>query len=924
MNNIPSGTVTFLFTDIEGSTQLWEQYPEAMKPALARHDAILREAIESDHGHLIKTTGDGVHAVFSTAIDAARASLSAQRDLQSPTPDPSSPQIKVRMGLHTGEAEARAGDYFGPVLNRAARLMSIAYGGQIVLSGAAADILRDQLADGMTLLDLGEHRLKDLARPERVFQLNQPGLPAEFPPLRSLDSFPNNLPVQLTRFIGREREIAEAKERFSTERLLTLIGPGGTGKTRLALQIGADLLPTFVDGVWLADLASITDPARVSPTIASIFGLRDLLGVGLLDQLIDYLRAKHLLLILDNCEHLVETCAQLAEQLLQACPQLEVIASSREALGISGETVYRVPSLSLPAPTQATTQTLLECEAAQLFVERAAAAQSHFALTDRNATSIAQICQRLDGIPLALELAAARVSVFSPEQIAARLDDRFKLLTGGSRTALPRQQTLRALIDWSYDLLIEPERDLFQRLSVFAGGWTFEAAESVCRDLDVLDLLPQLINKSLVAVDESEGEARYRLLETVRQYARDKLFESGRVADVRQHHLDYFVGLAEEGQTEFFGPGMLIWLKRGNAETDNLRAALEWALESQPETALRLASPLANLLSLRSQMSEARTWCQAALSRAEALPPVEGEAARARASARADVLSAMAWAAITQGDHRAGLAAAQESASLAREFGDTRRLAQVLQTLSLAATFLGELPLADSSAKESEAISRQMGYNAELAMTLTALAQNTFVRGGDPVRAQVYMNEAVALAQASGSPWVTSYLEMIRGMQAFQRGDVAQGRESAARLTAYYAELGDRRMFHSVRSEQAHGLRRYGELDEALGIYRETILGWQELGHRAAVAHQLECIASILAQRGEGGRAAMLLGAAEVLREACGSPMTLTERPEYDQAVADLRTQLDGSALDSAWAGGRKMTMDEAIHVALEADSVAP
>ena len=398
--DLPAGTVTFLFTDIEGSTKLWEQYPEAMKTALARHDEILRQTIEEHRGHIIKTTGDGVHAAFGTALDGVSAALNAQQAFYAAKWNEINPHhVKIRIGLHTGEAEARAGDYYGPTLNRAARLMSVGHGGQILLSTITADLVRDQLPNGASIRDLGEHRLKDLVRSEHVYQLTHPNLPADFPPIKSLDSYPNNLPIQLTSFIGREHELAEVKKRFASARLLTLIGPGGTGKTRLSLQIGAELLPAFADGVWLVELAPLADPSLIMQTIASVLGLREQLGMSLNELLIDFLRAKNLLLIIDNCEHLVESCAQLADQLLHACANIKIVASSREALGISGETVYRVPSLSLPNPDEVTREALTQSESAQLFIERATAANPKFNISDKNASFVAQICRRLDGIP---------------------------------------------------------------------------------------------------------------------------------------------------------------------------------------------------------------------------------------------------------------------------------------------------------------------------------------------------------------------------------------------------------------------------------------------------------------------------------------------------------------------------------------------
>ncbi|MEP7357510.1 MAG: adenylate/guanylate cyclase domain-containing protein, partial [Anaerolineales bacterium] len=561
--HFPTGTVTFLFTDIEGSSQLWEQHPAAMGAALARHDALLQEVIAARGGHVFKMSGDGLHAAFAQASEAVAAALACQLVLNS-TGWPGLPRpLAVRMSLHTGEAELRGGDYFGTTVNRVARLMALATGGQIVLSTAATELVRDQLPPGATLQDLGEHRLKDLVRPEHIYQLNSPDLPTNFPPLRALEVLPHNLPLQLTSFIGRERELAEVSRMLATTRLLTLTGPGGTGKTRLALQTATEVLETWPQGAWLVELAPLTDSALLPQAVATVLGVREQPGRPLLDALLDYLRLKQLLLLLDNCEHVISASAQLASRLLGACPQLKIVATSREALSVSGEAAYRVPSLALADVSTATPDALAESAAVRLFVERAQAVQPRFQLTDHNLLAVAQICQRLDGIPLAIELAAARVKVFSAEQIAARLDDRFRLLTGGSRTALPRQQTLQALIDWSCDLLSAPERAAWRQLSVFAGGFTFEAAEAVL-GAEALDWLSHLVDKSLVVVEDYEvaTQTRYRLLETIRQYGRDKLLEAGEASAVRDRHLAHYLRLALDAEPKLRCPDMVSVLNR--------------------------------------------------------------------------------------------------------------------------------------------------------------------------------------------------------------------------------------------------------------------------------------------------------------------------------------------------------------------------
>jgi predicted ATPase/class 3 adenylate cyclase len=907
MSRLPSGTVTFLFTDIEGSTQLWEKHPEAMKDALAKHDAILRETIEAHGGQVIKSTGDGVHSVFEKAVDAVQATLMAQRALKDPICDL---QIKVRMGLHTGEAELRLGDYHGQALNRAARIMSAGHGGQVLLSSVTAELAREHLPTGASLVDLGEHRLKDLIRPERLFQLAAPGLFSEFPALHSLSSLPNNLPSQMTSFIGREREMQEVRRLLSSARLLTLIGPGGTGKTRLSLQLGADQLSAFKDGVWLVELAPLSDPAFVVSTIASVLELHEVPGIPLLHIVIDYLRLKQLLLILDNCEHLVEASAQTADQLLHACPDLKVIASSREALGINGETVYRVPSLSLP---DTSTKSLLEFESARLFVDRATRAEPRFHLTDHNASSIAQICQRLDGIPLAIELAAARVKLFTPEQIAERLDDRFKLLTGGSRTALPRQQTLRALIDWSYQSLNETEQRALRRLAVFSGGWTFEAAEAIVGESDALDGLVGLVNKSLVNVDEQDGKSRYRFLETIRQYAMEKLLESGEAAQVRDRHLDYFLQSMEQSpqrEQRLFGalPDDTAWLDRMEQEHDNLRLALEWAASNYPDKALKLIYIVGNFWVGRDYNVEAQRWCQMILERGESLSGME--------RVRAKVYGILGWSSIGIGDHKTGRAAAEAGIALARKVDDIHTLGRLLGLVSLACIFLGDFAAVEKALVEADGIARQTGNAEQLATVLTTRAQLAFAGYRDLAQAKRYVDEAVPLSATIQNDWATAMSLFGLARVAGFMGDLDTSRAKFLQSAELAGKIGNKRQVYSCHSELAHVLRENGELDEPLGIYRDLLPKWRDLGHRAAVAHELECISYILAKKDQPQQAVTLLGAADALRRLIDSSATPLELAEYERELAALREKLTQAEFEKAWREGQRLSMDEAIGLA--------
>ncbi len=923
--NLPSGTVTFLFTDIENSTKLWEQFPEAMKSALAQHDKIIKQAIDDHNGRIIKTTGDGVHAAFQTGVSGVQAAIAIQQGLFTAEWKQIEPyKLHTRIGLHTGEAEERGGDYYGSTLNRAARLMSIAYGGQTLLSTTTTDLVRDQLPADLSIRDLGEHRLKDLVRSEHIFQLINPALPSEFPALKSVDAFPNNLPVQLTTFIGREREIEEAKNRLNSARLLTLIGPGGTGKTRLALQLAAELLPSFSDGVWVAELAPLADPALIMQTIASVLGLRDQLGMHMDELVVDYLRAKNILLVMDNCEHLVEACAQLIDQLLHACPNLKIIASSREALGINGETIYRVPSLSLPDPAQTTPEALLRSESIQLFLARAAAVSPSFTLNDHNATAVAQICRRLDGIPLALELAAARVPVFAAEQLAARLDDRFKLLTGGSRTALPRQQTLRATIDWSYDLLLENERALLRKLSVFAGGWSFEAVEAICPELDVLNLLTQLINKSLVIAEEEKGETRYHLLETVRQYARDKLLEAGEAIQARDAHFNYFFELARTAAPKLNGYEALIWVMRLETEFDNIRAALSWATENNVEAALRMCASLLYFWNRRGLEEEGRHLIGEALAQALKLPRTDGEADRQMMKSLGEAWHSMAMLAYSQGDNARAIESSKEAAVLARQLNDKRLLALALAFQASGKMWLGTTEGVEELLEEALAAARESGDKYATGLPLALFGQGIALTKGDYKKAADYINEGMALLEESGDHWGATMAMLSTGMMAKFRGDYAEARLQYAACEPIFREMGDRHRVNMVRSELAHIERYQGHYEKAEAMYRETLPEWQRIGHRAAIAHQLECLAAIAIFREQGKRAAHLFGAAEALREKIKIPMTQPESQEYERVIASLREGMDKDAFASAWAEGRAMSMEQAIQYALEVTTTIP
>lgn len=780
----PAAVTTFLFTDIEGSTRLWEQEPERMRAALAWHDSIARSAVEAHRGVLVKTTGDGVHAAFASPLDALGATLQLQLGLADSAND-GGIAFRVRCGLHAGPGERRDNDFFGPAVNRAARIMSAAHGGQVLLSQAVAAKLGERLPAGVALRDLGSVRLRDLASPERVYQVLHPQLRRDFPALRSLEATPNNLPQQASSFIGRERELAEAKQLLAKTRLLTLLGTGGLGKTRLSLQLAADVLDDYPDGVWFVELAPLADAALVPQAVASVLGVREAAGRPVLEALVQHVRDRRLMIVLDNCEHLVQACAELAKALLEAGAQLKLLASSREPLHVAGESAFPVPVLAVPGRSQAiTADALAQYEAVRLFAERAHAVQPAFRVTDQNAPPIAEICRHLDGIPLAIELAAARVRALSVEHIAARLGDRFRLLAGGNRTALPRQQSLRALIDWSYDLLTEAERALLRRLSIFAGGWTLEAAEAVgaageVRAEDVLDLLAHLVDKSLVVL-EAGGE-RYRLLETVRQYARERLEQVDEKKAARTRHLAYYLAFAEKARPLLAGPEQGAWFARFDPERSNFLAAHRWC-ERAPggaEYGYRLLHAVKPYWFMRGLLGLGYRLTVEALARSGAQ---ERNAARCQGLSNAgQICSFMS----RYGEARRYL---EEALSIAREHADEDMVMRILQPLSMASLGEGDVAAARGYSEEAVALARKLGNRRELAGAINTLAQLHRVHGAPDAAAPLY-EQVVALARELGDREIVAIGLLNLAMVAVGRGAAEHARSLLLEVLAIAEQI---------------------------------------------------------------------------------------------------------------------------------------
>jgi predicted ATPase/class 3 adenylate cyclase/DNA-binding CsgD family transcriptional regulator len=877
MPELPSGTLTFLFSDMEGSTALWERAPEAMASVMARHDAMLGGVIEAHAGIVVKDTGDGMFAVFRVPGDAAAAALGIQRAVAAeawPTPQP----IRVRIGVHTGEAEVRDGDYYGSAVNRCARLCALGHGQQTLVSEATAALVRDNLPPGATLIDLGEHRLRGLSRPERVFQLVESGLPTEFPSLASPVTPPHNLPASPTPLIGRQREVDALCALLGQDevRLLTLTGPGGTGKTRLSLQAAAETVDQYPDGVFVVELAPISDWTLVVTTIARALDVEEVAGRPILDLLVARLRERRLLLVLDNFEQVLPA-ATAVDELLGRCPHLAVLVTSRAPLQLRSEHEFPVPPLALPDSDRlVTADDISEYGAVALFVERARAIRPDFVVTNANVFVIAEICARLDGLPLAIELAAARTRLLSPEALLSRLGRSLDLLAGGRRDLPVRQQTLRSAIAWSYDLLSEAEQRLFRRLSVFVGGFTLEAADAVANAagdlaIDVLDGVESLVANSLVRIDQVvAGEPRFGLLETIREFGLEQLEASGETVTLREQHLNWCIALVEQGTPWAGTRDWPMWIARFEAEHDNIRAALRWneASSGDPDLGLRLAGSLMGFWSPGGHQREARAW----LSRLLARPSP-------RTSARASALEAEGYAALRQNDHAVAASSLAESLAIWRELDDRPRMVQTLRYLSILHSYQRDYDQAKATLDESMAVALQCDDARGVAMAIRYLADLAQERGE-------YAEAAAAYEQS---------LPLAR-----QRGDV-----------------------HEV----AYALRGLGNVARAQGAYvrarqllRESLGLFSSLNDRRCTPICLEGIACMMVGPGWAEHATRLLGAAQAFQQTTGAPAPPSEIADYQRTEADARAHLGEERFATVWASGAAMSLDEAVSYALADD----
>lgn len=883
MSSAAFDNVTFLFTDIEGSTRLWEQYPQAMPAALARHNDIIATAVQQHGGIVFQVIGDAYWAVFPSANAALYATLEAQQALHAEPWRDTSP-LKVRMALHTGAAMPSAGGYVGPTVSKLACLVSAGHGGQALLSQATFTALAGQLPDGVSLRDMGERRLRDLPQPEHLYQLLAPGLPSQFPPLKTLDARRTNLPLARDSFVGREAErvALTALLRRPDLRLLTLTGPGGTGKTRLAQQLADDLLEEYDDGVYFVALAAVTDPQLVQPVIAQTLGVKEAAGDSLTDNLRRYLRERQILLLLDNFEQVVDAAPTVAE-LLTAAPGLKLLVTSREALRIYGEQEYPVPPLALATGNAP----LAQSAAVQLFVQRAQAANPDFALSVANAATLVEICTRLDGLPLAIELAAARCRELTPQLMLARWqeqagDSPLQMLTAPTPAAAPHQQSLRATFDWSYALLTGDEQALFARLSIFAGSYPPAAVAQVCNPpalpaVDTFASLYSLAEKSLLHLipssDETNaaagGESRFTMLAVIHEYAAEKLQQRDEAEAVQRAHCEYYLARVEQAETEIRGPGQARWLAALEAEHDDLRAALSWAMLRDSELLLRLAGALRPFWLMRSYLSEGRYWLETALTEGS------GEAAllRAKAALGAGVL------AHEQANYLTASVRFEQALHLYQEQGDQRGIANALTNLGLAADEQGDHARARMMLEQALAIWRELDNQAGIASLLGNLGL-VVKEQGDYAAAQVMQEESLALRRELKDDWGMAIARDNLGELAFDQGDYA----SASRHFANSATL---RL---------------------------------KLGHRRGLALSLVRFATLAIALGEMQVAARLFGAEEALRETLGVPVGAGDQAEHAHNMALIRHALSDTDFSAAWAVGRAMTLEQAIEYALQQD----
>lgn len=943
---------------MEGSTRLLQQVGERYAGVLAECRRLMRAEFARHGGQEMDTQGDAFFVVFDRAADAVAAAVSVQHALAS-AHWPEDIDVRVRVGLHTGEPLLTSDGYIGLDVPLAARIMSAGYGGQILLSQTTRDLVEQHLPEGTYLRDLGEQNLKDIQKPVRFFQVCVSGFPADFPPLKTLSSRPNNLPVQPTPFIGREQEVTAVVQLLNREnvRLLTLTGPGGTGKSRLSLQVAMEMSNIFPDGIVFVNLTPIADPALVIPTIARTLELKETGDQSLLALLKASLREKKLLLLLDNFERVVSAATQLAD-LLAACPKLKIVVTSRAVLHVRAEYEFAVPSLALPDPQRPQhlhdLAALAQYEAVALFIQRAQAVRPDFQITEANAPAIVEICARVDGLPLAIELAAARMKLLTPQALLARLSQRLQVLTSTAKDLPSRQQTLRSTIEWSYTLLDSYEQQVFCRLSIFTGGCTVEAVEAVYARLGdeaerVLDGVSSLADKSLLRQTEIGEESRLMMLETIREYAVERLAARGETERAREAHATYYLSLAEEAEPGLCGPQQVAWFERLEREHDNLRAAIQWFLEPRSpgeqriEMALRLLGALQRFWRMSGHFSEGHSYLERALALSQG----------ARTEARAKALNVAADVALFDlYEHERAEALCQESLALYRELGDSRGIATSLSLLGWVAQRKFHREAANALHEEELALSRQLGDRRGIAEALYDLSYLAFSEG-DYDRSYALKEESLALLRELGDKWRIAFLLLQVVSVASYAGDYDKAFPLAEEGLSLFRELEDKEgtadallALGGVALNQGDYARAEAALVEGLDMYREPglkrgiakslfALGrvafgqekyaraqelhtdgltlFTELDDKWLIALALEELAAAVAMQEQPTWAARLVGAAAAYRESIGSTPLPAERTNYQHALVHARTQLGQERFEAAVEEGREMTPEEAL-----------
>jgi predicted ATPase/class 3 adenylate cyclase len=921
--------VTLLFTDIEGSTPLWEQMPTLMKRAVEKHHAILRKTIANNGGEVFQILGDAFQAAFSLATDGLRAAIQSQRELQDADWGETGP-LRVRMGLHTGPLElslipnpSGVREYaVCHTLNRAARVMSAGYGGQILISNETKILIERELPEGVSLRDLGEHQLKGMRRPEHLYQVVAAGLLSDFPALASGITHPHNLPVEITSFVGREKEIDELKKIINepNTHLVTITGPGGIGKTRLSLRIAEEMLGIFQDGVWLVELASLTDPAFLPQVIAQALHVREMPGQSMIKILQEYLGKKHLLLVLDNCEHIKPIVLDLVGELLSHCPQLQILATSREVLGLQGETVFQCPSLLSRRLTTITPKSSPEAfkelaseQAVRLFDERATKAYSGFKLTPKNISTVDEICTRLEGIPLAIELAAARLRVLSVEQIAKRLDDVFHLLTGGVSSKVPHHQTMKALIDWSYNLLTQAEKTIFLRLSVFISGWDLEAAEAiVCGNgiekHQLIDLLAQLLDKSLIMMEMLEcGENRYRMLEIIRRYANEKLCETDDCLAVYKKHLVYFSNLAEQAAPNLWEKDQEQWIERLSRENDNLRSALYWALKREAasneevEAGAKITADLWNFWYSSGVVKETISWLEIALARS----PQPNQM-------RARLLSALGTFEWQLGHLKKAAERLQESLVLFKSLRDMPGLAEATHMYGHIVFDQQNYAGAERIFSDSLSIYETLNNTGVRVALIGDLGLVAYHQGNLGL-AREYYEKCLTLSIQNGlrDNAAQSYLRI--GDVFRLEGNYEKAEENYRKSLIINREIKFSREIACSLHKLGFIALYQGNINQAQALFLESLAVQEEVSNQQGIAECLAGLASVKAKQGEDEGAAIYFGAANKILERTGLPLAPADLAEWARDEKVVRSRYNSENFEQAWAKGCEASTEDLV-----------